>query len=131
MEDMKLLFPVYPLMHVGWGDDWKDYMLSGVLATHGYAIRRIMYDSTGQMEIHCYCNLEDNQGRDILFISPMVDGHVSCPYLHWNDLRIRYHVINGELTNPVWTQAFAYGNGQKECWLAAVLDLIGMSYSQF
>ena len=131
-NDKTLLFPTHPLMHVGWGDDWKDYMLSGVLATHGYIIRRIGYGSTsGLMKVECRCYQEENLGRGILFISPMVEDYLSCPCLHWNDLRIRYRLDEkGELTDPVWVQAYAFGNGREGCWLAAVLDLVEMKYSK-
>ena len=129
-EDKMLLFPAYPLMHVGWGDDWKDYLLSGILATHGYTIRRIQYETDGGMQVFCRCASEENPGRGILFFHPMNDGKIPCPPLHWNDLRIRYHNENGNLSDPVWVQAYAYGNGKKGAWLAAILDLIEMKYSE-
>lgn len=129
-DEKKLLFPAYPIMHVGWGDDWKDYMLSGILATHGYTIRRIQYETDGGMQVICRCANDENPGRGILFLHPMNDGLIQCPYFQWNDLRIRYHYENGHLSDPVWVQAYSYGNGQKGSLLAAILDLIEVNYSK-
>ena len=71
------------------------------------------------------------KGRGVLFINPMDEVQVSFHSgIHWNDLRLRYHLENGDLSEPTWTQAFAYGNGMKGCRIVSTIDLVGMKYSE-
>lgn len=128
-EDKKLLFPAYPLMHVGLGDDYKEYMLSGVLGTHGYTIRNIHIEDNGYVEVLCRSEIKDNTGRGRLIIQPLAETKVRFNSgIHWNDLRLRYRFEEG-LSDPLWTQAFSFGSGLKGDSLVAVIDLVGMTYS--
>lgn len=130
-EDKKLLFPAYSLMHVGLGEDYVEYMLSGVLGTHGYTIRRIIIDLSGFAQVFCRRDREEQKGRGILLINPLDEVNVSFHRgIHWNDLRLRYHLKEGNLSDPVWAQAFAYGNGMKGCCIVSIIDLVRMKYSE-
>ena len=130
-DDKKLLFPAYSLMHVGLGEDYVEYLLSGVLGTHGYTIRRIQIEAGGLLQVFCRCDREEQKGHGILIIHPLDEVKVSFHSgIHWSDLRLRYHLKEGNLSDPVWTQAFAYGNGMKGCRIVSIIDLVGMKYSE-
>ena len=130
-EDKKLLFPAYSLMHVGLGEDYVEYMLSGVLGTHGYTIRRIIIDLSGLAQVFCRRDREEQKGHGILIIPPLEEVKVSFHSgIHWNDLRLRYHLKDGNLSEPTWTQAFAYGNGMKGCRIVSIIDLVEKKYSE-
>ena len=130
-DNKKLLFPAYPLMHVGWGEDYVEYMLSGVLGTHGYTIRRIQIEAGGLVQVSCRCDREEQKGHGILIIYPLEEVKVSFHSgIHWNDLRLRYHLKDGNLSEPTWTQAFAYGNGMKGGQIVSIVDLVEKKYSE-
>ena len=129
-EDIKLLFPLFPIMHVGQTITYNEYLLSAILGTHGFTIKRI-YGCSGYMKVLCCSGPEENRLISTLLIPPVNNADVPCTLSEWNELRIRYHLVDGELTDPVWTQAYTYGNGMKGCWLGGILDLNEMKYSEF
>ena len=121
-EKKKLLFPANPLMHVGLGNDYVDYMLSGVLATHGYTIRDIRPDGD-EMIVTCKSEREENPGRVRIHIHPMSPMKNEHPFvLHWHDLRLRYYVKEEDFQEPVWLQAISYGVFSSDGVGVALLD---------
>lgn len=66
-----------------------------------------------------------------MIIHPLDEVKVSSHSgILWNDLRLRYHLKEGNLSEPNWTQAFVYGNGMKGCRIVSLIDLVGMKYSE-
>jgi len=117
MEE-KLLYPAHPLMHVGIGDGYVEYMLSGILGTHGYYVRDIRLEG-GEMVVLCENGSERKRMR-VGSVSPVGWDH---PFvLHWHDLRLRYHGDWMEFTDVSWSQAVSYGRFGEDGVGVALLD---------
>lgn len=122
--EKEFLYPAFPIMHVGIGDGYVDYLLSGVLATHGYVIRDIRREGS-DMLVMCDKRTDKDSGRYILRINPFCSASVEFPeILHWNELRLRYALSEGVLGEPVWAVAISYGNGLPGSERICVMDLL-------
>lgn len=122
--EKKLLYPAFPLMHVGIGEGYVDYLLSGVLATHGYVIRDI-YMENGQMWVVCKRGDADDGDRKMVAISPFCGISAEVPGgIHWSELRLRYSSKGGGLFEPSWIVAVSYRSGLPGDDRVCVVDLL-------
>ena len=123
-----LLYPAYPLMHVGIGEGYVDYLLSGVLATHGYVIRDIRFEN-GEMHVICCQYYSDDGDRRTIMIKPFCSTTAEFPgAIHWNELRLRYASDGGKLSDPSWMVAVSYRSGLPGDDRIAVVDLMSDEY---
>ena len=122
-----MLYPAYQIMHVGIGDGYVDYLLSGVLASHGYAIRDIRMEGEC-MRVIC-CNGNDNGRRESVVVKPFCSTSADFSHaIRWNELRLRYLSTDGELSEPSWMVAVSYRSGLPGDDCVVVVDLLSDEY---
>lgn len=106
--DAKFMFPAYPIMHCGLGDNYVEYPLSKVLGSWGATIRDIWFEGKGVAVVRSY------QGKDgdvsevaQLEIMPISAFGYDLPLrAHCMDLILRYERDDKEnLLTPTWTKA--------------------------
>lgn len=121
--DAKFMFPAYPIMHCGLGDNYREYPLSKVLGSWGLTIRELTVHGNGEAEIRCYGG---ENGEITKAISLRINSLTALtfdffPHTHSLDLILRYE--EDELGNP------AYPKWAKAIWMnfggCVVLDAVG------
>lgn len=106
MEE-KYLYPAFPIMHIGLGDGYIEYMLSSVLGSWGYVIRHI----NRNLSVLAYIGGNGKRSGSIqLQLAPSDEYLVQCPSLvRIDDLKLRYHVdADGNLESPVVVRAYVF-----------------------
>ena len=120
MEE-KYLYPAFPIMHIGLGDGYVEYMLSAVLGSWGFVIRRVSISciSGNEAEVIAFSGSNgERTGKTMLVIRPI--GQIDFDYRisSCDDLKIRYKKEGDVLSSPVWVAAYSLRRP------AAVIDLI-------
>ena len=104
--DTKYLFPAYPIMHIGLGDNYIEYPLSKVLGSWGITIRELSIGKNA--ELRCYGGENGEHTKVVrLEVEPFAPLSFDFrPSTHYLDLILRYERDEqGKLLSPKWIKA--------------------------
>lgn len=120
-ESEKYLYPASRIPTIGHGDNYDDYMLSQVFASHGCVIRRIeKHEESGKLSFDVwwrrYKDGEHVESWYYILIPSECIATVDTEFpLRYDDLRLRYIRNGSDYLRPVCIDAYAFGNGHPHC----------------